>query len=268
MDFRKWHNRYSIDCDTKYTSPATRRTYKAGVKKFLIHFQNEAEPKSISNDKIKKWLLSFETHNTRKHMQCSVNSFYKITVRMPQKISNIPYPSKPKTLPRVIDSETLRESINKIPNLKHKAFIMMTYGTGLRISEMLNVKIKDIDSKRGLLFVRNGKGSKDRVVKISDNLIDVLRKYYRKYQPKVYLFNGKSNSHLKYSKASANNIVKQYLGEKEHMHVLRHSYATTLLENGTDLITIQKMLGHNSPRTTEIYTHVSTKHIARVVAPM
>lgn len=268
MNVEKWFNKYALDCDTKYNSEDTRRTYKQGVKKFLIHFKEEAEPKSILNTKIKQWLLKAKTYNTRKHLQCSVNTFYTLTVKMPNKIQNIPYPSNQKSLPRVIDGEKLISQLKDIENIKHKAFLMMAFGTGLRISEMLNVKLKDIDRDRNLLHVRNGKGNKDRIVKISDYVLEIITQYFKKHRPLDYLFNGKSKNTHKYSKTSAGIIVKKYLGDENTMHTLRHSYATMLLEKGTQLRIIQQLLGHESIKTTQIYTHVSNQILSNTTMPI
>lgn len=266
MNIKNWIEKYATDCDIKYPSPATRKTYKAAVLKFLNHFKNELEPKSIPNQSIKEWLLTFTTHNTRKQMQCSVNSFYKLTVKMPNKIATIPYPKKAKTIPMVIDSEYLKTTINGIENLKHKAILMLGYSCALRVSEVLNLRIEDIDSKRMLINIRNAKGQKDRIVKLSDHVLDTLRIYYKAFHPKETLFNGANR--LLYTRTSCNKVVKKYLGQKYKFHTLRHSGATTMLENGTDLSIIQKLLGHNSIKTTMIYTHVSSNTIANVTTPM
>lgn len=266
MNIRKWHSEYSKDCDLKYSSESTRKTYKHGVWLFLNHFQNEVDPKSIHNSKIKEWLLEAKTLNTRKHRLCSINSFYSLTVRMPNKVAKIPYPKKEKTLPRVIDSDYLKETILGIQNLKHKAILMLGYSCALRVSEVINLKIEDIDSKRMVVHIKNAKGNKDRIVKLSPTLLETLRDYFRSYRPSEYLFNGQF--HLRYSTTSCNTIVKTYLGHDHHFHNLRHSGATAMLENGTDLSIIQKLLGHNNIRTTQIYTHISQNMIRNSHSPM
>lgn len=266
MDIRKWEVIYSIDCDIKYQSESTRNTYKYCVSKFLNHFKNEIEPKSISNSSIKEWLLTFNTLNTRKQIQCSVNSFYKLTVKMPSKISAIPYPKKERSLPKIIDTAFLIKSINSIKNLKHKAILMIGFSCGLRVSEVVNLKINCIDRDRMMILIKNGKGAKDRYVVLSANLLHTLEEYAREFKPKEYLFNGQTKQ--QYSKSSCNKLVKQYLGEKYHYHLLRHSNATALLEGGTDISIIQKLLGHKNIKTTQIYTHVSNRVLSNVKMPI
>lgn len=266
MNIRKWEHLYSVDCDIKYQSQATRNTYKHCVSKFLENFKTEVEPKAIPTQKIKQWLLTFKTLNTRKQMLCSVNSFYKLTVGMPKKIAAIPYPKNAKTLPKVIDSQFLITTITAIKNLKHKAILMIGFSCGLRVSEVVNLKMECIDRKRMMILITNAKGNKDRYVVMSHNLLHTLEEYARKYKPKDYLFNGQTK--LQYSKSSCNKIVKKYLGESYHYHLLRHSNATALLEAGIDISIIQKLLGHQKIETTQIYTHVSQKVLSNVQPPI
>ena len=175
-------------------------------------------------------------------------------------------PRKEKHLPQIIDSEKLLISISKIKNLKHKSIISLAYSVGLRVSEIINLKIKDIDSKRMIINIIQSKGKKDRVVPLSKNLLKLLRKYYVQYKPDTYLFNGQNN--IKYSSTSCNKIVKKYIGKTYSMHSLRHSTATYLLESGVDLRIIQKILGHKSNKTTEIYTHVSNNLLNKINLPI
>lgn len=175
-------------------------------------------------------------------------------------------PKSEKKLPQIIDSNYLLDKISQITNVKHKAIIALAYSVSLRVSEVINLKIENIDSKRMIIHIKNAKGRKDRIVPLSHNVLDILRKYYKLYRPKTYLFNGQNS--LQYSSGSCNNIVKKYLGERYHFHQLRHSGATTMLENGTDLRIIQSMLGHKSSKTTEIYTHVSTETLKNVQLPI
>lgn len=266
MNYRKWIDKYSTDCKMKYNSKSTQDNYISCVKGFLISFNNYREPKEIPTKEIKDWLLKANTVNTRKHRLCAIKSFYVLTVGMPNKIDKIPYPKSEKKLPLVIESEHLKKTILGVENLKHKAILMLGYSCALRVSEVVNLKIEDIDSKRMLINIRNSKGRKDRIVKMSDTLLETLRLYYRKYKPQIYLFNGRFS--VVYSHVSCNQIVKKYLGNHYSFHTLRHSGATTMLENGTDISLIQKILGHNSVKTTMIYTHISQNLIQQTKPPI
>ena len=175
-------------------------------------------------------------------------------------------PKKERKLPQPISKEYLIERISNIENLKHKAILSVAYSTGLRVSEVINLKIKDVDSNRMVINVKGGKGNKDRIVPLSENILKLFRKYFIEYKPKEYLFNGQTN--LKYSTTSCNKIMKKYIGKDYHFHQLRHSSATTLLENGVDLRAIQKILGHSNVKTTEIYTHVSTLQLSKISLPI
>lgn len=266
MNIRKWEMQYSVDCDSKYQSTATRKTYKSCVNKFLQHFKNEVEPKAIPTQKIKTWLLTFKTLNTRKQMLCSVKSFYSLTVGMPKKIDRIPYPKQQERLPQVLSTGYLVDRISAIQNLKHKAILMIGFSCGLRVSEVINLRMNCIDRSRMMILIKNGKGAKDRYVIMSHNLLHTLEEYARRYRPKEFLFNGQNKS--RYTASSCNKLVKKYLGDAHHYHQLRHSNATALLEAGTDLSIIQKLLGHKKIETTQIYAKVTTAVLARVEMPM
>jgi len=156
-------------------------------------------------------------------------------------------------------------------NAKHKVMLSLLYSCGLRRSELLELKINDIDSKLKLVIVRNSKNRKDRIVPLSDKILWRLREYYKQFKPQTWLFEGAKKGE-KYSEGSLEGVLKQALvktGIKKpvSLHWLRHSYATHLLENGTDLRYIQELLGHSSSKTTEIYTHVSTKSIQQIKSP-
>ena len=175
-------------------------------------------------------------------------------------------PRSERKLPQVIDKEFLLDRISKITNKKHKAIISLAFSVGLRVSEVINLKISDIDSKRMIIHIKQAKGRKDRIVPLSPIVLNNLRSYFSEYRPKEYLFNGQFA--LKYSTNSCNQIVKKYLGKEYHFHLLRHSSATSLLEAGTDLRVIQKLLGHSNIKTTEIYIHVSTTQLNQINLPI
>lgn len=266
MDILKWKDQFSKDIRLKYNSKSTISCYTSCVKKFLSHFKEEKEPKAIANSKIKDYLLGFETLNTRKQNLCALRLFYKITIRMPKKVSSIPYPKKEKKLPQVIDAKYIIKSMDEIENLKHKSILSLAFSAGLRVGEVINLKISDIDSDRNLIAVRNAKGGKDRFVPLSKAILKLLRAYFKQYRPSIYLFNGQNRK--QYSSSSCNALVKKYLGDQYHFHTLRHSCFTAMLESGTDIRFIQKIAGHNSSKTTEIYTHVSNAFLSQINTPL
>jgi len=175
-------------------------------------------------------------------------------------------PKSEKKLPKVIDGEFIKTQLSKIENIKHKAILTITYSVGLRVSEVVNLKIEDIDSKRMIIHIKNAKGRKDRIVPLSQNVLELLRNYFTQFEPKEYLFNGQTS--LKYSPNSCNKIVKKYLGENYHIHQLRHSCFTNMLESGVDIRIIQKIAGHSNVKTTEIYTHVSNQLLSKIKLPI
>ena len=175
-------------------------------------------------------------------------------------------PKSEKKLPRVIDGEFIKERLSKIENLKHKAILTLTFSVGLRVSEITNLKIEDIDSKRMLIHIKNAKGRKDRVVPLSQNVLNLLREYFKQYRPNEYMFNGQNSN--QYSIGSCQQIYKKYIDKNSSIHTLRHSSFTGLLENGTDLRIIQKIAGHSSSKTTEIYTHITNQLLRKVRLPI
>ena len=175
-------------------------------------------------------------------------------------------PKSEKKLPRVIDGEFIKEKLSKIENIKHKGILSLTYSVGLRVSEIVNLKIEDIDSKRMLIHIKNAKGRKDRLVPLSQNVLNLLREYYKQFKPNEYLFNGQNSN--KYSIQSCQRLYKIYIDKNSSIHTLRHSSFTNLLESGTDIRIIQKIAGHNSSKTTEIYTHVSNGLLSKVKLPI
>jgi integrase/recombinase XerD len=179
-------------------------------------------------------------------------------------LSKIERPKSEKKLPQVIDGDHIKSQLSKITNLKHKTILTLTYSVGLRVSEIVNLRIED--SKRMIIHIKNAKGKKDRIVPLSQNVLELMREYYRYYKPKEYLFNGQSGG--KYSIQSCQKIYKKYIDRGSSIHTLRHSSFTNLLESGTDLRLIQKIAGHSSSKTTEIYTHVSNQLLSKISLPI
>jgi site-specific recombinase XerD len=248
-------------------SKRTTEVYCHYIDKFLKHYP-EIAPSRLTSSAFQNYLNRFEFTSISQQNQVinAIKFLYeKVLNRKYDKI-DFTRPRKEKHLPQIIDSEYVVSKINAITNLKHKAILTLAYSVGLRVSEVINLKIEDIDSKRMLINIRQAKGKKDRIVPLSQNVLNLFREYYKKYRPKEYLFNGQFS--LQYSSESCNKIVKHYMGEQYHFHQLRHSCFTALLEKGTDLRIIQKLAGHSSSKTTEIYTHVSNTILQKIQLPI
>ncbi len=180
-------------------------------------------------------------------------------------------PKKPKLLPNVLSKAEVKQILEAPTNIKHRTMLCLIYSCGLRRSELLYLKPEHVDSKRNVLLIKAAKGKKDRIAPLSDKTIALLRHYYKLYKPQQWLFEGQQAGE-QYDARSLSNVLTQAL-EKTNirrpvtLHWLRHSYATHLLEAGTDLRYIQEILGHKSSKTTEIYTHVSTKSLQKIISP-
>lgn len=258
-------------CEQKFIylnySPRTKENYMYHIKDFIksvgdkqiIHLNSKDFQHYLDNYK-------FSSVSQQNQVINSIRFLYKFGLDRKYDKVSFKRPRSEKKLPKIIDKEFLLNQINKITNIKHKAIIALAYSTGMRVSEVCNLKITDIDSKRMVITIRQSKGRKDRIVALSSKILEILRLYFTEYKPKEYLFNGQTN--LQYTTTSCNAIVKQYLGKEYHFHQLRHSNATALLESGTDLRIIQKHLGHSSSKTTEIYTHVSTAILQKINLPI
>jgi site-specific recombinase XerD len=183
----------------------------------------------------------------------------------------IPRPKKPSTLPKVINAKDIKKLLEVTTNLKHNTMLKLCYGMGLRVSEIVNLKVADIDGKSKHVLIERAKGKKDRYVNLPISLVEQLRNYYKEYRPKKYLFEGQYGD--KYSTRSAQEVFKLALKKANinkavGIHGLRHSFATHLLESGTDVTFIQQLLGHNNVHTTLRYTHVSQKSLKNIKSPL
>ncbi len=251
----------------KHYSKRTIDVYSWYLKDFLVSLG--CNPYHITSKQIERYLLNREYSSVSQQNQVigSIKLFAKYILKKKAiHLDKIERPRKEKKLPVVIDGDFLRERISNIENLKHKAILSLGFSCGLRVSEVINLKIEDIDSKRMIVHIKNSKGRKDRIIPLSPTLLEILREYFKSFNPTLYLFNGQFKN--TYSSGSCNKIVKKYLGSTYHFHQLRHSMATTLLENGTDLSLIQKLLGHTNIKTTMIYTHVSQALLTNITMPI
>jgi len=191
---------------------------------------------------------------------------------MPFKIQDVPRPKKERKLPDIITQGEVIKILDTVANLKYRTILMLIYSAGLRVGEAVRLKVNDIDSQRNLIHIRGAKGKKDRYTVLSSVLLEKLREYYKIYKPREYLFEG-GNDRVHLAERSVQNVFKRAVknaGIKKQItvHTLRHSFATHLLESGTDLRYIQEILGHASSRTTEIYTDVSKQILGKIVSPL
>jgi len=242
----------------------------------LMRLLKDRSLASLTPNQIKSYLLwllqTRKCSETKVHSTLNALKFcFEQVLYKPKIFIEIPRPKKPYLLPRVIAKEKVADVIYKNTNIKHRCMLMLAYSSGIRVSEIVNLKISDIDSKRMTIFISRAKGKKDRIVALSQKLLTELRKYYKEYKPREFLFEGQGNKQYAirsvqevFSKAKINAGVKS----KGGIHTLRHSYATHLLEAGTDIRYIQELLGHNSINTTLKYTHVSIRTIRNIKSPL
>jgi integrase/recombinase XerD len=259
----------------KNYSPNTIKNYRNWFILFLQFFPDR-KPSSITKNQVLDFLVAFR--NSKKWSATSQNQlinaikfFFEQLLKRPKEMYELPRAHKPLQLPAVFAEEEIKRIIIASDNLKHRSMLCLAYAGGLRVSEVINLKIKDIDSKRMVITLRAAKGKKDRQVMLSEKLLLMLREYVRKYKPKEWLFEGQYGG--QYSARSLQLVLaaaKQKAGikKKGSIHALRHSFATHLFESGTDLVSIKELLGHNSLQTTSIYTHVSKKHLSKIQSPL
>ena len=241
-------------------SPCTQKAYLWHVRAYQNFYSKDVM--ELGEAEIRKYLLYMQTNYSLSQMKQAVGALrfvYKYTLNQEWLKDRISYPRQEKTLPRVITQEEVKLLFQAVANLKCRTVLQTIYGAGLRLQEAIKLKVSDIDSKKMLLRIRHGKGNKERNSMLSANLLEILRSYYRVYQPKEYLFAGTRQDYVSETviqRACAE--AGKAIGVSVSPHTLRHSFATHLLEQGTDIRLIQELLGHSALRTTLIYTHVST----------
>jgi site-specific recombinase XerD len=242
----------------------------------LLRLLKERSVNDLSKDHIQSyllWLLKEQgCSETKVHTTVNALKFYfEQVMGRGKEFYDLPRPKKPFKLPSILAEEEVLKLIQGVKNLKHKTILMTAYAGGLRVSEIIHLKVKDIDSKRMMIHLHGAKGKKDRMVPLSMILLETLRVYYLAYKPKEFVF--ESNIGEMYSDRSVQTILqdakkKAGIDKKGGIHMLRHSYATHLMEEGTDIRVIQTLLGHNSIRTTMLYTHVSNLAIGKIKSPL
>ncbi len=260
---------------SKRYSPSTIKTYCDAIKVFL-KFYNSKPLEDISNKDIITFNNDYILANkySAAYQNQFVNAIKLFFLKINDRQLNLELIHRPRTerkLPNVLSKEEVKSILESTTNIKHKAMLSLIYACGLRRSELLNLKPVDIQSGRKILVIKQSKGKKDRIAPIGEKIIQQLRTYYKTYKPRIWLFEGQIEGN-QYAARSLEEVLKTSVKKAKikkpvTLHWLRHSYATHLLESGTDLRYIQELLGHNSSRTTEIYTHVSTKNLQQIKSP-
>ncbi|WP_201304124.1 site-specific tyrosine recombinase/integron integrase [Maribacter litoralis] len=262
--YRVCPEEYLLKLELKRYANSTVKTYVNFFEMFINHYMDR-DITTLNESDVRSYLQRLIRRNvSNSYLNQTINAikfYYETVLGMPNRFYDIERPRKEHKLPTVISKEEVIAMLNCTTNLKHKCILALLYSAGLRRSELINLKIKDIDSKRMLINIKCAKGNKDRVTLLSENVLMDLRLYFKEWHPKEFLFEGRRGS--KYSTASVIQIVKQAANKAGILqnvtpHTLRHSFATHLLESNVDLRQIQVLLGHGSSKTTEIYTHVAT----------
>jgi site-specific recombinase XerD len=265
----------SEDMQLRHFAVKTQKNYIAHVAAFARFFNKS--PEVLDQEAIREYLLYLI--NERKVSPENVNQqsaalkfLYLTTLEMPWSDVDFPRAKRAHKLPVVLSHEELLQFFDHIPSLKYRAALMICYGAGLRVSEVIALKVSDIDSQRMLLRVEQGKGAKDRYAMLSPRLLEVLRRYWKAARPTGYLFpSWRKDGHLSAATlqlACREAVLRAGLRKRVTVHTLRHSFATHLLESGTDIRVIQVLLGHSRIDTTSRYTMVSPQLVARTVSPL
>lgn len=256
-------------------TPRTQTAYLREIAKLENYFNRS--PEELGEEEVKEYLVHMLedrglSSGTYKYYAAGIKFLYRTTLNRGEVVEKIKYPKAKIKLPVVLDLSEVRTMLSVMENLKHRAVLTITYSAGLRVSETAHLKVTDIDSKRMMVRVRQGKGGKDRYTILSKTTLECLREYWRAYRPKDWLFEGqKEGSHICYT--SIRNIfveAKERAGITKPVgpHSLRHAFATHLIEAGTSLHHVQLLLGHKSPKTTTVYLHVSKMNLAQVCSPL
>ena len=268
-------NRFKGMLANKRYSASTCATYTSLLRKFFA-FHFDRDPLNLNMDDVGDFNREFILENnysinTQRQFTSALKLFYGNTEGHSLEIGSLVAPKKSRMLPTVLAQNQVAAIIQATANLKHRTIITTLYATGIRSNELLNIELSHIDSSSLTLNVVSGKGRKDRNIPLSEDLLELLRKYYKAYTPKRYLFEGANG--FRYSSSSMNKVIKSSaqkagIRKKVTCHTFRHSYATHLLESGVNLRYIQELLGHSSPKTTQIYTYVSPTYLGQVKSPL
>lgn len=256
-------------------SQSTIKTYKNMLTVFFSKFM-DFDLKQITKEQIEGFIYQLIKENNisetyQNQMINAVKSYYEHVLAMPREYYEIKRPKKSINIPNILTENEVLKIIQQPNNIKHKAILWTIYSGGLRISELVNLRITDIHSDNGYIFIKGAKGKKDRKTILSEHLLPLLRNYYKAYKPAYWLFEGQTGG--KYSVASIRAVFRRAVKETNSnpwatVHTLRHSFATHCIQNNINLRHIQNMLGHNNPKTTEIYTKTIEINNKKIKSPL
>jgi integrase/recombinase XerD len=266
--------RMQADLRIRNYAAGTQRIYIQRVAHMAQHFHRS--PDTLGREEVRSYLHHLKDQDVSRsafvQTIAALRFFYRVTLDQAEMVPNLPYPRHKKRDPVVLSTEEVERLLKVLENVKHRAAVMTLYGSGLRISEAMALRVHDIDSDRMVITVRHGKGDKDRQVVLSVVLLETLREYCREYRPWPWLFCGDKLGQPLTTRTIQRVVTeagkRAGITKRVTPHVLRHSYATHLLEAGTDLRVIQTLLGHRSLKTTAIYTHVATDRLRAVRSPL
>ncbi len=267
--------RFEMWLKSRRYSENTVKAYSDGLHSFLKFYNEKKVEEIVEEDVIiynNEFILKNEHSSSYQNQVVNaIKLFFRTLENKKLNPDLIHRPKRQKLLPNVLSKQEVKAILEAPMNLKHRTMLALIYSCGLRKGELLNLKPADIDSQRNIVIIRQGKGRKDRIAPLSEKILIMLRGYFQIYKPKTWLFEGQIPGN-KYDERSMgavmeNAVTKSGVTKEATLHWLRHSYATHLLESGTDLRYIQELLGHRSSRTTEIYTHVSTSSIQQIRSP-
>lgn len=273
-DYRACPEAYLQKLEIMRYSYNTAKNYINCFEAFLQKHKH-LELNQINENEIRVYLQSLvQSGKSNSYINQSINSikfYYELVMGMPNRFYSIERPRKEDKLPTVLSKTEIAAMIESTKNLKHKCIIELLYSAGLRRSELLNLKLTEIDSTRMAIKITEGKGNKDRYTLLGQRTLENLRQYYKTYKPVTYLIEGDKGK--KYSETSVAKIIREAakkarIKKRVTPHTLRHSFATHLLEDGVNLRNIQVLLGHNSSKTTEIYTHVANNVLSKIINPL
>jgi len=271
----KLHDQMKVDLELRNLSPRTRDCYLTWVRSFALHFHRS--PDELGDPEIREYL--HHLIQEKKACQSSISQaysalkfFYETTLKRDWNGFRIPRVKMGKKLPVVLSLQEIQAIFSAVGNLKHRAVLMTIYSAGLRLSEVVHLKVSDVDSQRMTIRVQQGKGQKDRYTLLGQRTLDILRDYWKEYRPSGWLFAGKTESEplsvSSVQKVFEKALLRAGIKKPASVHTLRHSFATHLLEAGTDLFHIQHLLGHTSLKTTAVYLHLSRKGMGDLASPV